>query len=139
MADTPRWKVLLDGNEYIFDPFRDLTVSTLRHIKQWYGPELGRLGPFVLAFGQGDPDAIACAVWVVRRKAGENPPEPSRAPDIEVGTFMADMEQLVEPDPTEEVPTPESTRTSTKSGRSTSDSSPTSATSAPETSTTSDS
>ena len=138
MADTPRWKIVVDGNEYIFDPFRDLTIVTLRHIKQWYGPELGRLGPFVIAFGQGDPDAIACAIWAVRRKAGEvGVPEP-RQIDAEVGTFMTDMEQLVEPDPTEEAPepaatTPGSTATSTSSETDTSDSSPTFATSPPET------
>jgi hypothetical protein len=108
MADLI-WAVNYGGKTYEFNAHKDLTVGNLRHIKQWYGPELGRWSPFILALGQGDPDAWACAIWIVRRKAGEtNVPEPNMMPDFAIGEMMKDGVQLSRDEPEEpENPTSE--------------------------------
>lgn len=136
-----RWKLTFEGKEYVFDAKRDLTVSALRQIKEWYGVELGRNMTFQAALLQQDPEAALCALWLARKAAGEeNVPEPNRMPDFSVTElFEEGFEETEgkEPDPTTEVPpTPGSTETPTSSGTSGSDHSPTSADLEPETSTT---
>lgn len=106
MAGDLRWKLQFDGKEYEFNAHRDLTIVRLRQMKAWFGLELGRWSPFILALGQGDPDAVACVVWIVRTKAGEkNVPEPRLMMDFPVGTFMKELEteQDEEEDPTSQV------------------------------------
>ena len=128
---TTTWKVEIDGKQYVFDPGADLTVGGLRHFKSWYGEELGRYQRFLRAFAEGDPDAMACVVWVLKRKAGESTPEPQNMPDFGVGDFIDHWELEVDPEavPTPEGPTQDSTPTSTSSGDLTLGSSATSATS----------
>ena len=65
------WNLTYKGKTYAFDPNRDLTLRTLRHIKGWYGRELGTFTAFNSALGEGDPDALACVIWICRTKAGE--------------------------------------------------------------------
>jgi hypothetical protein len=79
------------GREYTYDPPNDLTVGTLRQIKSWY-PELGTYYGFDIAWRRGDPDAIACVMWVLQRKSGENAVEPRRlTDDFGIGEFMNSM------------------------------------------------
>ena len=133
----PTWT---EPREYVFDPQKLLTVSALRQIKEWYGIEIGRYLAFIQAFSQGDPEAALCALWLVRRAAGEvEVPEPNRMPDFSMGdfyhSFEAAGESEEEADPLntgEEIPS--STETPTPSEPSTSASSPTSADSSPQTS-----
>lgn len=131
MADA-RWqiKVPVGGTEkvYTFDPGKQLTVGTLRQIKAWY-PELGRYMSFIAAFAQGDPEAALCAVWMVRKDAGETDvPEPNQMDDFPMGGFYHHFDPASDEEerPTEAVPTPDSTPTPTGSEENTSgDSEPT--------------
>ena len=132
-----RWRLSYDGHEYTFDAERDITVSGLRKIKEWYGPELGRNLSFQNALLQQDPEAVLCAVWLARRAAGEaNIPEPNQMDDAP----MNDLIQFIQPGDVEdenptggEEQTPDSTETPTSSEPQTSDSSQPSAISTPET------
>ncbi len=132
------WKLAFAGNQYEFDPQRQLTLGRLRQIKQWYGPDLGRYLSFLRAFSELDPDAVACAIWICRRDAGEeNVAEPNRMEDFSIGEALEGIDTVDsggDPDgpPAEEgtaeaTSTPSSMETRTASGSSTSGSSPTSA------------
>ena len=132
----PKWT---EARKYGFDPQELLTVSALRQIKHWYGIEIGRYLAFIQAFSAGDPEAAVCALWLVRKAAGEpDVPEPNEMPDFSMGEFYdrfeaASSEEEADPLSTgEKIPT--STETPTPSEVSTSVSSPTSAASEPETS-----
>lgn len=93
MTKKPRFQFRFGGKTYTFDAMRDLTASNVRHFKGWFGPDLGRVNPFVVALVQGDPDAWACAIWAARKAAGEtNVPEPRNLPDFSVWELMADFE-----------------------------------------------
>ena len=142
--DRPLWHLKYQDptwtevREYVFDPQTLLTVDALRHIKQWYGIEIGRYLNFIQAFSQGDPEAAVCALWLVRRAAGEpDVPEPNRMPNVSMGDFYHSFEAAggeAEEDPLntgEKIPT--STEIPTSSEPSISDSSPTSADSDPQT------
>jgi hypothetical protein len=134
MADSATWQVKYDGRDYAFVPKQDLTLVRLRQMKQWFGVELGRWAPFMNAFAQGDPDAIACVIWIVRNKAGETGvPEPRMMMDFSVGAFMEDFQFEAADPPTQAAQILGSTPTPTKSAAATSGSSPTSADSPPET------
>jgi hypothetical protein len=101
----------MDGNEYELDP-SDLTVSRLRQMKHWFGKEYGAYLPFVQLLLQGDADAVACTMWIVRTKAGEsNVPEP-RFMDFSVADFFVAPEGDDEDPPTEDAPTPVSRKKS---------------------------
>lgn len=77
MPEDDKLKILIDDEEYEFDPDEYLTRSSLSHIKQWFGMELGQYWPFQGSLRVGNPDAVSCAVWLVRRKLGITPnPEP---------------------------------------------------------------
>jgi hypothetical protein len=120
MADLC-WRVPYDGKEYEFNAHQDLTVGRLRQIKAWFGNELGRWSPFILALGEGDPDAAACVVWICRTKAGEkNVPEPRFMTDFAVGSFLQAME--VDSEDGQEGPTvddePEPTKGSKRTSKS---------------------
>ena len=67
--------------EYTFAPEQDIGISELRHIKRWF-PDLGDYQAFTTAASFGDPDAIACVIWVAQRKAGERVREPINFPDF---------------------------------------------------------
>lgn len=139
MASGPTWTLKYQDptwdapREYTFEPQKLLTLSALRQIKAWFGPDLGRYLAFIQQFAQGDPDAAVCALWLARKAAGEpEVPEPLRMPDFAMGEFYAgfepgDEEEDADPLNTAESPMPVSTATPTPSAPSTSDSSPTSA------------
>ena len=129
-VDRPLWKLQYQDPEwseprtYMFDPQKELTVSRLRQIKEWYGPEIGRYLAFIQAFAQGDPEAALAALWIVRMSAGEQGvPEPNQMPDFSMGDFYAEFipageEPEAEQDPTQPsapVPTTGSTETPTSS------------------------
>lgn len=105
MADL-RWRLTYKGNDYEFDATQDLTVSVLRTIKQQYGPELGRWANFILAMGQGDPDAWSAAVWICLRKNGVAPLPALDSIDFAVGEMMSESEVITGKDEAEAGPTP---------------------------------
>lgn len=79
------WLLTFKNKSYSFDPNRDLTLRNLRLIKGWYGRELGSFTAFNAALGEGDPDALACVIWICRTKAGDsNVPEPQRMEDFSI-------------------------------------------------------
>ena len=130
MAADQLWKIKVDGKEYELRT-EDLTVGNLRHCKQWFGAAYGRYLPFIQMLIEGDCDAIACAVWMARRAAGErNVMEPSQMGDFVVSDFFTviqeDDEDESEPDPTEASPTSDSQPTSEGSDSDTSSTSSTS-------------
>jgi hypothetical protein len=125
------WRLKVDGNEYAFD-VKMLTPEALKHVKQWYGKELGRYNNFIEAFFEGDPDAAVCAIWIARRAAGETGvPEPMQMDGSFtltqwLDTSGVDEEVEEDPNPTGATapPTPASTETSTSSGENTDGPSP---------------
>jgi hypothetical protein len=132
MADRLQWRLTYNGREYIFDPKEMLTVTALRQIKQWFGPELGRYMTFQGALLQQDPEAALCALWLARKAAGEqNVPEPNQMDDFSIGELFEKgydtPSETKEPDPTP-ARTPGSTETPTNSDPDGSEPSPTSAT-----------
>ena len=78
------------GKEYSFAPERDVGISELRHIKQWFpGSGLGTYNGLTASTAMGDPDALACVVWVAMKKAGvKNLRDPKSLPDFSVGELM---------------------------------------------------
>lgn len=114
MADQ-LWKLKVDGKDYTLSA-SDLTVGNLRHAKQWFGAPYGRYLPFIQMLIEGDCDAVACAIWMARRAAGERPPEPSAMGDFVVSDFFSvaseEEDEEGEPNPTEPLPTPGSQPTS---------------------------
>ena len=77
--DDKKMMLVLPEGEFEFDPDRYLTRSHLSHIKGWFpNSDLWQYWGFQQALGVGDPDAVACAMWMVRRKEGftQNNPEP---------------------------------------------------------------
>ena len=72
--------------DYEFDPPKDLTLSRLRLIKSWF-PGIGTYLRFVTSYGDGDPDALACVMWLIKTKAGESCPEPVSMTDFAAGDF----------------------------------------------------
>ena len=79
------WNLTYKSKTYQFDPNRDLTLRNLRQIKGWYGRELGSFTAFNDALGAGDPDALACVIWICRTKAGEtNVRDPQNMEDFAI-------------------------------------------------------
>ena len=77
-----------NGEEYSFSPERDIGISELRHIKSWFS-DLGDYQAFVTAASLGDPDALACLIWIAQRKAGvKKVREPISFPDFSIGEVM---------------------------------------------------
>lgn len=100
---------------------KDLTVSRLSKIKEWYGKDLGRYLSFIGELRMLDPDAARCAVWVARTAAGEaNVPEPHQMPDFPLSGFLEAPEDEPEAEATPPTAgsneTPSSTETLTNSG-----------------------
>lgn len=77
-----------NGQELSFSTTRDIGINELRHIKNWYGSELGSYTGLTNLSAHGDPDALACVIWIAMRKAGLKPREPMNMPDFAVGEFM---------------------------------------------------
>lgn len=90
-----------------------LTVGNLRHFKQWFGPDYGRVAPFNLMFAQGDADAIACVIWALRKEGGKNPPEPRNMPDFSVGNVWEQIITEADTDDAADPPTEQAADTST--------------------------
>lgn len=82
-----RFTIQIDGEAHTWCDSTDLTMSALRHVKEWF-PNLGTYRAFQAAYMAGDPDALACIRWIVLNKAGKNPPEPRRMTDFSLGEFM---------------------------------------------------
>jgi hypothetical protein len=127
-----QWLLTVDEKKYPFDVTM-LTPEVLKHIKQWYGRELGRYNNFIEAFFEGDPDAAVCAIWVARRAAGETEvPEPKQMSGRFTMTQWLDApdepedEESEDPNPSGATSpqTPASTETPTNSGESTDGPSP---------------
>lgn len=101
----------------------DLTAGALRQMKGWYGREYGAFMPFMQLLATGDVDAIACAMWLAKKKAGEKVPADPSFIDFNVGDFEAladdpdedEEDEEGDANPTESEPTPEPARTSTHS------------------------
>jgi hypothetical protein len=100
-APAPLWKFKLDdGAEYELYA-REFTVGILRHFKQWYGAAYGKYLVFIQLMFEGDCDAIACALWLAKRNAGEKPKEP-RLLDFSVSDFFTTQPADDEDDEVEE-------------------------------------
>lgn len=118
------WLLKYRDHEYSFDPNRDLTLRNLRAIKGWYGSELGSFTAFNAALGAGDPDALACVIWIVRTKAGEqNVREPQRMEDFAIVDdfyskfeYVPDAEDPTQADESAPDPTDDTMKTPTNSG-----------------------
>jgi hypothetical protein len=126
------WRIKVGEKSYPFD-VQMVTVEALKHVKQWFGPELGRYNNFVSAFFDGDPDAALCAIWIARRAAGETDvPEPKQMNgDFTLNQWLdteeePEVEDADSANPTGATPAPisESTPTSDSSGQSTDGPSP---------------
>lgn len=77
------------NKEYNFTPEKDLGISELRHIRSWYGLPLGTYNGLTNAAVMGDPDALACIIWVAQKKAGvKNVRDPMHLPDFSVGEII---------------------------------------------------
>lgn len=124
-----RFSFSLDGQSYTFIP-DEVTYRQLGEIKRWYGYKLGRLATFFANFAKWNADAVACAVWIVRKNAGEDEvPDPRFTDDFALGEVLESLERIdpeggepapiiaheEPPDPTKEAEPPESPRTSTRS------------------------
>lgn len=83
----PEMTYELNGSTLRFNPERDLSVSTLRHIELWFKDMDGYM-PVSQRMALGDPDAIACLIWIAKRKNGESVREPRQSEDFAVGAFM---------------------------------------------------
>ena len=122
MADAKEriWRAKVGGKDYEL-VMHDITASVLRQMKGWYGREYGSFLGFITLLAQGDVDALSCALWLARRKAGERVPQDPSMVEFNVGDFEAltddseteDVEESEEVRPTER--TPDSERTSTSS------------------------
>ena len=88
--DPPRWQLKLDDDEeYTLDMDEDVKCSHLRQISKWY-PGLGTFASLYINLLRGDPDAVACAIWLVRSARGVNPnPNPRDLEDFSVGVVSA--------------------------------------------------
>ncbi len=75
------------GEELSFSPERDIGLTELRNIKGWF-PDLGDYQAFTIAASLGDPDALACLIWIAHRKAGKKIKDPTNFPDFSVGEVM---------------------------------------------------
>ena len=75
------------GVELTFDPTTDIGLVELRTIKKWYGP-LGTYTSLTMAAALGDPEALACIIWIARRKAGKPATDPARLANFSLGEFM---------------------------------------------------
>jgi hypothetical protein len=94
-----RWNLPYKGEQYEFDADRDLTVRNLSFIKKLYGPDIGRYQLFILALGQGDPDAWACAMYLALKNANYKPlPKTPEFVDFSVGVVMEQAAEDVEKD-----------------------------------------
>lgn len=67
-----------DVGEREFDADRLLTRSALSHFKNWFPQsELWQYWGFQAQLSVGDPDAVSCAIWALKRHDGYSPnPEP---------------------------------------------------------------
>ncbi len=123
------WVLNYRSKSYNFDPNRDLTLRNLRAVKGWYGKELGTFTAFNEALGAGDPDALACVIWICRTKAGEqNVREPMNMEDFAIVDdfykefdFIPDAEDPTQGDESVPDPTGDTPQTPTNSGDSTPD------------------
>jgi hypothetical protein len=87
------------NKEYSFAPERDLGISELRHIKAWFGLPMGTYNGLTSAAVMGDPDALACIIWVAQHKAGvKNAREPMSLPDFSVGELVGSFVSEAERD-----------------------------------------
>lgn len=133
------WKLAYKGKDYTFEPDKDLTLRVMRSIKGWYGSELGSYKRFMDAFGDIDPEACACVIWIARSRSGEaHVREPKDMEDFAiVDDFLSNLEfvddaPVLDPTPGADdarEQTPDSTPTPTNSGEDTSESSQSSVTS----------
>lgn len=75
-----------------------LTRSMLSHFKQWYGQDYGQRVLFIQKVILQDGDAVACAIWAVRRQEGISPnPDPRNMPDFDPDDVLLTFEEE-EPD-----------------------------------------
>ena len=100
------WSFTFRDKPYTFTPERDLTLRTLECIYDWYGKDIGTYKRFMEAFGDIDAHAIACVIWIARRKASENPPGPKDMEDFAIGADFLDTLQFVPDVAEEETPNP---------------------------------
>jgi hypothetical protein len=77
-----------NGEDLTFSPEQDIGISELRHIKAWF-PDLGDYQTFTMQASLGDPDAVACIIWIAQRKAGNKKVrEPINFPDFSIGEVV---------------------------------------------------
>ena len=82
-----KWRFEETGDrEYVLYD-RDITMSALRHAKQWFGREYGTYTGFCQLLMTGDADAVAHATWILNRKNGWGGPEP-RQMDYALADFI---------------------------------------------------
>ena len=88
MARDQTYTLEIDGVQYEFNNDADITLSALRQIKAWF-PNLGTYSAFRNGYLLGDPDALACIRWIIRRRENVKPnPEPTNPEDFSLGDFM---------------------------------------------------
>jgi hypothetical protein len=134
--------IKLPEGEYEFSADKHLTRLVLSHFKSWYGADYATYWSFQQKLLMGDGDAVACAIWAVRRANGFTPnPDPTHMPDFSIGDVfiqqnLDDEAEATDPAPLAN-PTPSAVNGSsseeilTTSGISISESSATSVTSPP--------
>lgn len=88
MADETIWRVKFRGTEYELRQ-SDLSISNMRHAEQWYGEDYASYNGFLARLFMKNVNALACAMWMVQKAAGENPPEPQH-----MDFSLADFEDL---------------------------------------------
>jgi len=91
-ADNVLWRTKFKG-KIIEIRESDLEVGNLRQAEAWFGEGYGSFTGFIAKLVEWNVNAVACALWIAKRAAGEEVGDPRS--DIEF-TF-ADFEAVPEP------------------------------------------
>lgn len=93
MANNPKALFRIGLPEGTFE-LTGLTRSMLAHFKQWYGEQYGQRVMFIQKVILQDADAVACAIWAVRKQEGITPnPDPKNMPDFDPDDVLLAFEE----------------------------------------------
>jgi hypothetical protein len=80
-----------EGVDYVYDPTR-LSVLDAKKIKQYAGLTYAGL---TKAWAEGDPEALQCVLWFIKKEAGEQVGDISKL-NFSVGDFYQAISDAVE-------------------------------------------
>ena len=88
MADEAVWTVKFKGKKYVLRQ-SDLTIGNMRQIGAWFGEEYESYNHFLVKLFTENVNALSSALWMMQKRDGENPPEPSH-----MDFSLADFEKI---------------------------------------------